>query len=732
MNISAFQALQQSTHQAISQQRLLDGLIKLGELCSFASLPAAAEAVRTLRQDYAMLLGYMKSGMTDINRENYFNEFQRKAYTIYDNVSRDFYLHHGNGYEAMLFQRLHQQPEKLAEVYLPFVEGLDGAPATISAILADPLASYQQFFDTIWTSGPWSAADRDLIYQYVMNDDAPRINRLTIVSATGLALLFAFDEQKFLLLLSVIEEYQVEVSIRALVMSLLAHAAYSDRLHLYPAIRLKFDFLRELTYFHPLVMAVQKSLLVAVQSPALALELQDKLPEQLERAHQQMKDIPTDATSEEIQQCVDDNPQLKKFRDDMLDMVHDYLHLQAKGVDLDYHNFSHIHEIIPFFHEASNWFCPFSFEHPLLFTLSPAMRFLGVIVQHKSCDTDRYAMVLAMAPHVPEIHIVKQDIATMEETHIEGSEAKNFIEQLSEEMEHNSADADKSLLTLNSKRLQEHVVSTVHDCFRFFTLFKLDGQTLNPFDLDLKLWKIESLRPIFEGPEARRELADWLFELEEYKDALDFYATLPSDSDICQRMAFAYEKLEAPLLAQKFYREALCFDPNDEWTLRQLIASYRNSGDLLSARDLLVELYDAYPDSLRYTRQLAEIHVHLADYPAALKLYTKLQYLRPDHLPTLRALAWCRMAIGHYDKAEELYLDLVSREEVIAEDYLNAGHCSLLQGDFSSAATYYHESLRKRNLEYAASNFFASDADFLERRGIDAITQKLIIDLLNI
>lgn len=733
MNLSAFHALQETTHEALSQERLLDALIKLGELCAYASQPAASEAVHTLKQDYAMLLGYMKRGMTDIDREKYFKEFLRKANNVYFRVCRNVELEHGEGHEAMLWQRLGQSPEKLAEIYIPFVEGEENAPASIAAILADPLASYQQLFDTIWTSGHWNAADCELIFKYVMNDDAPRINRLTIVSATGLALLFSFDEQKFLLLLSVIEEYQVEVSIRALVMSLLAYAVYGDELiQLFPSIQLKFGFLRELTYFHPLVMAVQKAMLVAIQSPELAREFDQKLPEHLEKAHDGMKELPKGVSEEEIQQCIEDNPKLRKFRNEMLDMMHDYVHMQEKGVDLNFHSFSHMQEILPFFTEAANWFCPFSFEHPLLFNINAATRFLSVIVNNKSCDSDRYGMVFAMAPHLPEIHIIKQDAVTMEETKIEGDDIENFMEQLSEEMEYKATDTDKSLLTLDPARLYRHVVSCVQDCFRFFTIFKPDGQTQNPFAEDLRLWKLDYIWPIFRGHDAMRELADWLFELEAYKDAVKFYDKLERDTDLCQRMGYAYENLDAPKLAQTFYREALAMNPDDEWTQRQLLMSYRNSGELALACELLETILATHPDSQRYTRQLAELYVRLEEYDAALKLYTKLDYLRSGHLPTQRALAWCHMALAHYDKASHLYLDIIGHDGVVDEDYLNAGHCALLQNDVPTAVIYYQECLKMRGVEYASSDLFKADELFLLERGVDSLTHHLVIDLINI
>lgn len=732
MNFSAFEALSKEVLDDLYAQSLLDALIKLDELATYGGQPSAVEAVRTLRQDYSMLLSYMRSGGTDVNRKKHYTNFLRKAYRIYNDVCRVVKLEHSDGHEATIWKRLHQSPEKLAEIYIPFVEGEDMQPATISAIIADPLASYQQLFDTIWTSSRWTVADRQLLYNYVMNDDAPRINRLSIISATGLALLLSFDEQKFLLLLSVIEEHQVEISIRALVMSLFALSVHGESDCCPPSIMLKFDFLRELTYFHPLVVAVQKAMLVAAHSPELARDFEMHLPEHLEKAHERMKELPQDASSEEIQQYIDEHPKLQKFRDEMVDMMHDYIHMQGKGVDLNYHSFSHMQEIMPFFEEAANWFCPFTFDHPLLFNINAATRFLSVVANNKSCDTDRYAMVFAMAPHLPEIHIVKQDAVTLEETKIEGDDVETFMEQLSAEMEQKSLEGDKSLLTLSPKRLQSYVVSYVQDCYRFFTLFKPKCKMGNPFEGDLRFWQYGTLSQIFKTPAVYRELADWLFELEDYDEARRLYQSLEPDVDILKRMGYIEERVGHPDKAQEYYRKALYLAPDDEWTQRQLLASYRSSNNLELAGAFLEELLVKMPDNQRYTRQLAEIYIFFEAYDKALKLYSKLHYLRPDHLPTRRALAWCHMALEHYDKSSELYLDIIGEENVQDEDFLNAGHCALLQGDISTAVIYYQECLKMRGKEFATPDLFLDDIPFLSQRGVDAFDRQLIIDLLNI
>lgn len=731
MNIQAFTTLHSTVANALAEHRLLDALRKIEELAHLANQGQKVDDIRLLRQDYAMLLNYMKSGMPDIERDSYFNDFLRKAYHMTDMLRREYFLEHTDLHAARVWRRLHQSPEAVAEAYVPFVEGHDGRPATLAEILADPLASYAQLFDTVWTSAQWSDAERELVYAYVMSNDAPYVNRMTLVNAVGIALLFCFDEQKYLLLLSVIEEHQVEVSVRALVMSVFAYIVYRDRIPLYSSITLKFDFLGELTHFHPLVVEVQKALLVADESPNLSKEFEEHLPEKMLAAHEQMKEMPEGLPSEAIHEYIESHPQLRKFRKAMLDAVHEFVEMQEKGVDLNYNSFSHIKDLTPYFEEASNWFCPFADDHPLLFNISSTVRFLGGITSSKSCDTDRFAIVFSMTSHIADIHIVKKDAITLEETTIEEEDMDDFIKEISKQIDLDEVEQDHSLLNLSPRRLRSHVVRSVQDAHRFFTLFSTE-ELPNPFDSNIYLWHDRFFRSIFRNSETTRDLANWLFELENFMEAIPLYNNLPFDADIHERLGFAYEQMNNNTAAQRHYLEALHLNPDDEWTTLQLVRNYRHCGNLEGAAGLLEKLVNNNPDDERLARQYGEVLLALFKFVPAQSIYSKLYYLHSDHLPTRRAFAWCLLGLGEYSRAAQIYDDILATDKAKVEDYVNAGHSALLQHDIPSAVVYYQESLRLQGAEYAPDNFFAPDAHFLRERGIDRTTQQLLIDLLNI
>lgn len=758
MNIQAFHTFRKTAYAALRDRRLLDAIDQLDELAIFAQQQSARDTLYVLRQDYAMLLEYMKSGRSDINRQQHFEEFLRKAYALADRICRKFVVKHSDCQEAFVYQRLRSSAEDVAEVYIPFVEGQDGKPATISQIIADPLASYQQLFDTVWVSGHWTADQRKEFENYVMDDTALRLNRLAMVSAAGMALFLSFDEQKFLFLLGVIEEHQVEISVRALTFCLLLFTIYRNRLSLYPAIQLKLKFLSELTYFHPLVLEVQKALLLAPHNPELASKIDNELPNRILTAHEQVKGLPSDATEEDIESYLEENPKARRFHREMLDMMHDFVTMQEKGVDLSYQTFSHMHAIIPFFRDVANWFCPFSFDHPMLFNVNAAARFFSVVVNNKACDTERFAVFFTIAPHLPEIHVVQQDALTMEETKMEGDEAQNFIEHLAEQMEREDAEGEHSLLTIKPMRLHRQVVSCVQDCYRFFALYGRpvatkdeedapDGvsnrrsvypvkeafsTSINPFEMDLCFWLDNEFEVIFDHPDAQRDLANWLFELKDFEGAIPLYHGLQGDADIYQHKGYAYEQLNEFSAALDNYRKALRLDSDNEWLRLQIASCYRDAHLYEAGTAFLEECVAGAPENLRYSRLLAEMYLRSEDFEKAKAVYIKNDYLHPHHLPTLRALAWCCLGLREYEKADEYYLAILSSSKVQANDYLNAGHCALLRNDIPSALLYYQEFLRVSSLDFAPPKFFEDDSIFLQQRGVDLMTQRLVIDLLNV
>lgn len=734
MQNTEFYTLCGKCRESILRQQLLEAIDALDEMAIMLGRASLIEEVRLLRQDYVMLLGIVKEEFLTVNRAAYFNDIILKAHALCDDLFRYFLLHNTDAPVAKVWHRLRMPADRLADIYVPLVEGQGGRGPSISAVLADPLASYHQQFDVVWSSARWSGDERRSLYDYLTDEERPALNRLTLVGAVGLGLLTFYDAEKFHLLLDVIDPEHVDITVRAALMIVFATSHYEARLHYDSSLSTRIDAFFSDERYQPLLRALQKSLAVVTASPKLSAELENGMSEALAQ-RQEVEEIATQETLEDVEQLIEDDPRLKKFHEGMMSLVQDFLTMHVRGVDINYNSFRVIPEMLPFFQEAANWFCPFSLDHPLLFNINPALRFLGIMSREKSCDTDRYAMVLVMDDRVPEIHIIKRDAETEEETTIEAEDVDSVVEHLAESMETITEQQRRSLTDIKSKVLYPIVVCAVQDSFRFFHLFPGLEWGENPFDDLHDLWAYDNPRAsvLYSNPDDIRSLGDWYFEMDEFNDALELYRRLPDDArsvDTLRRLGFIYMQLDQPAKALDYYLSATTLEPNDEWTLLQLALVYLKLHRLDEAEAVNQQLITLFPDNHRYERNLGELYLRHGKYEAALPIFIKLDYLTPDRRSILRALAWSHLGLGHYDEASRIYDRLLSDATASSDDYINAGHCALLQGDCTTAVAYYQQSLKISEGSQSADDLFRADYLFLLKRGIDYATIQMLTDMI--
>lgn len=734
MNNSEFYTLRDNCHKKISRTELLATIDALEEMAILLGRASLIEEVRLLRQDYTMLLGVVKEDFLTISRAAYYTDVLLKAYALYDDLCRYFTLHHTDSPVARVWRRLRLPAEQLADLYIPLVEGKHGGVPTLADVLSDPLASYQQQFDVVWSSSRWCEDDRRLACSYMLDAKHSELNRLTLVGAVGLGLLTYYDAEKFHLLLDIVRPDQVDLSVRASLMIVLAVSRYEARLRFDARLSARIDALFADSTFQPLLRHIQKAIIVATASPRLSAELEKGMSAALAQ-RREVEEIASQETVEDVEQLIEDDPRLKKFHEGMMELVQDFVAMHVRGIDINFSSFQVIPGILPFFQEAANWFCPFSFDHPNLFNVNAALRFLGIMSREKSCDTDRYAMVLAMEGHVPEVHIVKRDAETDEETTIESKDIDSVVEHLSESMQIVAEQQRHSLTDISDETLYPIVVCAVQDCFRFFRLFPGISTDEDPFVGFLDLWDYNHpcSCELYARPEHLRSLGDWYFDLDDYHNAQKLYLRLPAEgfnAEHRRRFGFVYMNLERPEDALEQYQVANDLEPDHEWTLQQLALVYLKLHRFSEAADVTRHLVELFPDNQRYERNLGEIYLRYGHYADALPIFAKLDYLTPDRRGILRGLAWCHMGLNHYSDAQRIYDRLLSDATVSSGDYINAGHCALLQGDCTTAVAYYQQSLSLSADKHDVQSVFRGDYLFLLERGIDGSTQQMLVDMI--
>lgn len=734
MLTTSYLALREDAVNALRERRLLDALTAIEGQIAFVDKPIFKDGVYKLRRDYSMLLEYMKRGEEDLHREEYFNGFLRRAYTISDAIHWEFQKDEGSTSRAEVWKRLRENAESLAEIYVPFVEGHDGEPATMSEIWSDPLGSYNQIFDTVWTSPLWTPEDCRSAYNYIVSSQTPAVEGLSCLAGVAMGLLSTFDEQKFLLLLSVYKEVdQIDVCARSIVFAMLAYAHYRDRIELYPSLLKKIEEMKEIPYVAQLVSYAQIGFVATWETKNLAHNSSriEKIADSQNVMNVDVAAFAKLLSGVPVEDALPDaDEKVKKMALEVLRMHR----LKAAGCDVNYDTFAVLMRKIAFFKETSNWFCPFSFDNPLLFNASKQVQMIEDMFIRSSCDTGRYMTMFALMQDAVEFQIAKQDEETKEIQELDSEMLEKVTEQLSTIL-HPEGEGDPPLVTLDNiepHELEELVVSCIQDVYRYFTLYPKRNETENPFNDNLEFWTDSRWAEFFTGSDRLHYLADCFSLLERYNDALYFLeqqdeAGDPSDLNFGKGVCFM--EMKDFRMAIEYLERAYTQEPQIT-IARHLIRCHEELHDYDQVLYYLENAEFFPPENLKTMCKRGECFLNMRRFDLAIAEYSKIHYLHPDYLPSFRALAWSYLCDGQWQKASDCYNEIMGLD-VIADDFFHAGHCALLQKDIPTALTCYQECLRLRQQEKAPKSFFEKEEALLLESGLSMSTLRLVLDLLN-
>lgn len=572
-------------------------------------------------------------------------------------------------------RRLRLTADEAAEIYVPFVEGRDGRPAPLAEVLRDPLASYQQVFDTVWTNDAWDASDYDAALQFVQqhtdaaDDRLTALNRLTLISAVGVSTVRYYDARKMHFLFDVVDEQHAAESIRAVLFILLAEAQHPGVIASDLYFRLRMEHFRASTPIWLVFYLVQACFIAVAASPALSLDYDEEMRAKAHEGLMHAKEM-GGASNEEIMSMLDDDPKMRKFRDDMLSILRRMIKLRCLGADIGYSTFAQAFGELDFFDEAANWFCPFSHDHPLLFNLSQAQRFLFFMADSKSCNTDRFALLLSIPDGVPEVKIIKKDVETSDEVSMEGDEAEAFLDHIVQGADSLHKKRELPLMDIPRFLLFTLIAETIHDTYRFYNLYlPKTTDANNPFARDVAFWRLPEDAPLFSRSMERRTFANWLYECGRYAEAAELYTTVLADFEGNN----AHEEEEA-----EYDLSDIADDTDSMGGLGEIIGVEETDAADDDADMQADEEQDNGPHASSLTmtsaqrraevyRRFGQCCEHLDAPELAADSYRKALCLDPDDAETMQRLSDYYRGAGHWTEAlpllEALYAQTLSADD---------------------------------------------------------------------
>lgn len=245
---------------------------------------------------------------------------------------------------------------------------------------------------------------------------------------------------------------------------------------------------------------------------------------------------------------------------------------------------------------------------------------------------------------------------------------------------------------------EELAANYVRNLYRFFKLFRRKGEFTDPFSSGLNIPAIPSLEQEFEDPDTLMVIAEFYFKRGYYSDALEVFRRLTAMSSpsasISQKMGYCEQSVGDISAALRHYEEAEMLDSSSRWTLRRLAWCHRMLGNWDKALDCYRRLAEDKPDDVSLALNIGLSLVKLHRYDEALQYLFKAEFYGSGSEKATRALAWCTLLGGDYERCVKYTATLLAVTTPRPNDYINAGHLSLLTGHPGEAVDHYVDAIK--------------------------------------
>lgn len=668
--------------KALCQHDLGQAIEALHNFASAASLPTDAFGLKSLSEDYEMMVNYMAGGYDDQAREKLYTHFLSRAAQCYCQM-----VYAGLRDDAPNAFAATRRTLRLMDVphSLPEVCRLEATGRVI--------------FDVAWTSPVWTGDDLDAAQQIIDSDHFSFTQKALLLSGTMLGALHFFDAAKLTLLLRHASHADDRLRARALAGAVLVATHHRSLVGFFPSLKEAFDTLKATPRYASELSDLQTARILSLEVKEIEKKMREEI---IPGIMEHTKHLKTDLRHFDIQELQDEmarlsaNPEWAEAEKNMTDKMEQLATMQQRGSDVFIGQFKSFKQHFPFFTAAANWFTPFDTDHPELpqnIRKSPVLNLLTQAAQ--LCDSDKYSLSFLMGQMSNSGLPINAE--TMDE------QIKNAFES-------------GQLPSVEQMTPAVHIRLYMQDLYRFFTLFRGRQDEVNPFADDWRFYDQSPFTPENPNPKAVHELAQLAFSIKAYEAAAPLFMTCEPSADVCQKIGFCKEMTHDYEGACEAYERADLFKDDSAWTLRRLAACQRARSKPEAALALYERLENLEPEAADLPLHAGECLIWLQRYDEALKKLYKAYYLDPDDRRVWRAMVWAELQTGHFDQAET-HFSLILSHQPQAGDYVNAAHCAWLSGNVVLAITRYRLALTQMP-ETKPEDLLTPDKALLTAHGI--------------
>lgn len=239
---------------------------------------------------------------------------------------------------------------------------------------------------------------------------------------------------------------------------------------------------------------------------------------------------------------------------------------------------------------------------------------------------------------------------------------------------------------------------------------------LHPNSLELKNKKLEVLLELENYPQAKElinELKEASMEITDFLVCCaKYYSNLgnPRKSiEYCEKaleleeeenflhnfIADEYINLEDPFNALKHYKLALNFDPQDEYSLENVMLCYNQLKRGEEAMDFLNGYLDRYPFSETAWCEYGQFYFNKKNYEEAIKGFDYLLAINSQSVGVYANKAACYEAMKEWQKAIEVYEEMLELEYTKAFTFYKIGLCYKENKQLMPALNAFQKSVKE-------------------------------------
>ncbi len=682
-----------------------------------------------IENDYALMLGYMRRGYADPQRDQV---YENLIYRLYNFVA-DLYL----TYKIKNVAFFTEVKRKSIIGYTftnDFVKKTLEDFVTDTAMLSLEIKGksikrardiyyihnnfVQALFCHIVVSEQWSEGDAEFYTELLLSPSIDLIDACLITSALTLAVMNNMDINKFTVLMHTYLRAKDEALRQRALIGWVFALSSDMRIHT-KFEELVLSAIKDKNVVSELV-DLQKQIIFCLNAEKDNDKIQrDIIPDIIKNNNINVTRFGITEKDEDPMADVFDPGESDRAMEKMEESFQKMVDMQKEGSDIYFGGFSQMKNF-PFFFNLANWFCPFYIEHPDIATARDKLKgttlLTNILESGPFCDSDKYSFTLALSSIISRI-------------------PKDMREML------NSAEAIGSVFKSEEMQSATYIRRTIlQDMYRFFRLYANREQIVNPFDVLNSIFIVDD---IFDNTEVHNAIPDMCFFALKHKNRealsllMDKYYDEKDPKSLLIHGLFALNFDNSPYTASKFFSDLVELEPENKRALSLLARSYFEAEDYEAAADSYEELLELCPNDSTIMLNYCVVLTKIKMYDTAINLLYKLNLEMPESMSVMRVLAWSLMGVGKLDRAEKEYQRILQSDEVEVGDWLNAGYCQWFMGNIEAAVEMFQNFLTLNMGEdsspegFSIADEFIKDFDFITEHNITDTECHLMIDLVH-